>query len=114
MSDIRESQLSLAAAVLTMILWASAFVAIRSVGAHYHPGAMALGRLVVGALALTVVLLRRRVRVPRGRPLLLVLAYGALWFGCYAIFINSAERDLDAGTTALIINIAPILIAVLA
>jgi drug/metabolite transporter (DMT)-like permease len=113
-SNTRESRLSLAAAAVTMILWASAFIVIRSVGVHYHPGAMALGRLVVGSLALSVVLLRRRMRVPRGRPLRFVLAYGALWFGCYAILINSAERDLDAGTTALIINIAPIFIAVLA
>lgn len=114
MGHARTTGLPLAAAGITMVLWASAFVAIRAVGAHYHPGAMALGRLVVGSVALSAALLRRRVRLPRGRPLLLVLAYGALWFGCYAILINAAERDLDAGTTALIINIGPILIAVLA
>jgi drug/metabolite transporter (DMT)-like permease len=114
MGQARTTGLPLAAAGITMVLWASAFVAIRAVGAHYHPGAMALGRLVVGSVALSAALLRRRVRLPRGRPLLLVLAYGALWFGCYAILINAAERDLDAGTTALIINIGPILIAVLA
>jgi drug/metabolite transporter (DMT)-like permease len=106
--------LPLAAAATTMILWASAFIAIRSVGAHYSPGAMASGRLLVGAAALTAVALLRPVRIPRGRALALVIAYGVLWFGIYAVLINAAERHLDAGTTALIINIAPILIAVLA
>jgi drug/metabolite transporter (DMT)-like permease len=109
-----SGRLPIAAAAVTMVLWASAFIAIRAVGAHYHPGAMALGRLAVGSAALSVMLLRWRVRLPRGRPLLLVLGYGALWFGCYAVLINAAERDLDAGTTALVINVAPILIAVLA
>jgi drug/metabolite transporter (DMT)-like permease len=110
----RSGALSLAAAGVTMVLWASAFIAIRAVGIHYSPGAMALGRLAVGSVALSVVALIRPVRIPRGRTLLLVLAYGVLWFGIYAVLINSAERHLDAGTTALIINVGPILIAVLA
>ena len=106
--------LPLLAAAVTMVLWASAFIAIRAVGVHYTPGAMAAGRLGVGALALTAVALFRPLRLPRGRPLLLVLAYGVLWFGLYAVLINAAERHLDAGTTALLINVGPILIAVLA
>jgi drug/metabolite transporter (DMT)-like permease len=108
------STLPLLAAGVTMVLWASAFIAIRAVGVHYTPGAMAAGRLAVGALALSAVALFRPVRLPRGRPLLLVLAYGGLWFGLYAVLINAAERHLDAGTTALLINVGPILIAVLA
>jgi drug/metabolite transporter (DMT)-like permease len=106
--------LPLAAAAVTMVLWASAFIAIRSVGEHYSPGAMAVGRLVVGAVALSAVAAFRPIRIPRGRPRLLVITYGALWFGVYAVLINAAERHLDAGTTALLINIAPLLIAVLA
>ena len=41
--------LPLAAAGVTMTLWASAFIAIRPVGVYYSPGAMAAGRLLVGA-----------------------------------------------------------------
>src|SRR6185436_16072783 len=78
-------------------------------------GSMALGRLVVGSVALVaVVAFRSRRALPRGRPLALVLAYGVLWFGLYAILLNAAERHLDAGTAALIVNVGPILIAVLA
>lgn len=102
------------AALTTVLLWASAFIVIRAVGAHYSPGALALGRLTSGALALTLVALLRPRRLPRGRPLLLVLSYGVLWFGVYAILVNAAEHHLDAGTTALVINVGPILIAVLA
>src|SRR5262249_59430000 len=53
-------------------------------------------------------------RVPRGRPLLLIVGYGVLWFGVYALCVNAAERYLDAGTAALLINVGPILIAVFA
>ncbi|HEV2256265.1 MAG TPA: hypothetical protein VGS06_24205 [Streptosporangiaceae bacterium] len=34
------------AAAVTVVLWASAFVAIRSAGGHFAPGALALGRLL--------------------------------------------------------------------
>ena len=40
------------AAAVTVVLWASAFVAIRSVGGHFSPGALALGRLLVASLTL--------------------------------------------------------------
>src|SRR5690348_5472141 len=95
MAPTRGRPLPLVAALVTMTLWASAFIAIRAVGAHYSPGAMALGRLTSGAIALSLVAPFRPIRFPRGRPLLLVLPFGALWFGLYAVLINAAERHLD-------------------
>jgi drug/metabolite transporter (DMT)-like permease len=109
-----QSRFALAAAGVTMLLWASAFIVIRAVGPHYSPGALALGRMLAGAIALSAVALVVRPRLPRGRPLVLVIAYGALWFGLYTILVNASERHLDAGTAALIVNVGPILIAVLA
>jgi drug/metabolite transporter (DMT)-like permease len=107
------------ATAITMLLWASAFVVIRAVAAHYGPGAMAAGRLLVGTAALSAVAVVRRrppplSRAPRGRPVVLVLGYGVLWFGIYALCVNAAERYLDAGTAALLINVGSILIAVFA
>ena len=51
---------------------------------------------------------------PAGRPLVLVIAYGVLWFGVYTIVVNAAGRYLDAGTSAVIVNLAPVIVAVLA
>ncbi|BDH55278.1 DMT family transporter [Tsukamurella sp. PLM1] len=48
-------QLPALALVATMLAWASAFVVIRSLGAHVSPVAMAEGRLLVGAAVLTVI-----------------------------------------------------------
>ncbi len=110
----QSSSLPLLAAGITMVLWASAFIAIRAVGEHYSPGPMALGRLLVGAAALTAIVAIRKVRIPRGRTLWLIVAYGVLWFAGYTIALNAAERVLDAGTAALVVGIGPIIIAVLA
>ena len=113
--------LPLLAAGVTVVLWASAFVVIRSAGHSFGPGSMALGRMLVAALVLGVlVAVRRRGArataplLPRGRTLGLVAAYGVLWFGAYVVAVNAAEQHLDAGTTALLVNVAPLLVAVLA
>lgn len=108
------------AAGVTVLLWASAFVGVRAAGHHYDAGALALGRQIAASVALTVIVglraLRhgRRPALPRGRVLAGVLVWGAAWFGAYNISLNAAETHLDAGTTALLVNVAPVLVAVLA
>ena len=52
--------LPVAAVAVTLVLWASAFVAIRYLGDDFSPGALSLGRLLVGALCLGVVALPPR------------------------------------------------------
>ena len=105
------------AALVTIVLWASAFVVIRSSGAHLSPGPMALARVGVAAVVLTpFVLLGRAAQagplLPRGwRAVLPVVGYGALWFAGYNVALNAAERHIDAGTAALLVNVAPVLIA---
>jgi len=40
--------------------------------------------------------------------------YGVLWFGIYNVALNWSEQHVDAGTAAIIVSTAPILIAVIA
>jgi len=103
-----------AAVVAVLVLWASAFIAIRSAAHSFTPGPLALIRLVVGAVLLGVAVTRSRGPLPRGRDLGLVVLYGLAWFGGYNVLLNAAERHLDAGTSALLVNVAPILIALAA
>jgi drug/metabolite transporter (DMT)-like permease len=102
------------AALLTVTLWASAFVGIRSAGHHFSPGALALGRLLVSSAALGVLVLVRREPLPTRRDLPLLAVCGVLWFGLYSVVLNSAERKVDAGTASMLVNTGPILIALLA
>ena len=107
--------LPIAAVAVTLVFWASAFVAIRHLADAFHPGALALGRLGVGALCLTVVALRRR---PLPRPSAadwrVIALIGVLWYAVYMLALNAAERTVDAGTASMILQLSPIVIAVLA
>ncbi|MEU6876631.1 DMT family transporter [Streptomyces sp. NPDC046712] len=107
------SRLALAAAGVTVVLWASAFVSIRSAGAAYSPGALALGRLLAGALVLGAVLLIRREGLPSRAAWPGIAVSGLLWFGAYMVVLNWGEQEVDAGTAAMVVNIGPILIALL-
>ncbi|MBN9151291.1 MAG: DMT family transporter [Cryobacterium sp.] len=101
----------LVAILITVLAWASAFVVIRGVGQHLGGGELALGRLLVGTVLLSLLLIRRPWVRPNRREWLLIVVYGVAWFGAYNVTLNIAEHTLDAGTTAMIVNIGPILIA---
>jgi drug/metabolite transporter (DMT)-like permease len=110
----RATVLPLAAAGVTILLWASAFVGIRDAGAYLSPGALSLGRLVVGSLVLGVFVLARREAWPSRRDLGPIVACGLLWFGAYNVALNAGEQRVDAGTAAMLVNVGPILIALMA
>jgi drug/metabolite transporter (DMT)-like permease len=114
---------ALTAAAVTVVLWASAFVAIRSGGRYFDAGALALGRLLAGSLVLGAVWLARG--LGRGGGVKASGAWppraawpgiacsGLLWFGVYMVALNWGEQRVDAGTASMIVNIGPVLIAVL-
>lgn len=112
--DRRDAVLPLLAVGTTLLLWASAFVAIRYLADDFSPGALSLGRLLVGALALAVFALPRGLPRPTGRQWLSIVAIGVLWFGIYNIALNAGEQRVDAGTASMLIQVSPVLIAVLA
>lgn len=113
MKPRRTELLAPAAAAVTVVLWASAFVSIRSAGDAYAPGALALGRLLAGALTLGVICLLRREGLPPRSAWRGIAISGALWFGFYMVVLNWGEQQVDAGTAALVVNVGPLLIALL-
>ena len=106
--------LPVAAVATTLLLWASAFVAIRHLGHDFSAGALSLGRLVIGSIALGAVAVSRGLPKPSGRDWLGLVAIGVLWFGVYNLALNQGEHHVDAGTSAMLIQISPVLIALLA
>jgi drug/metabolite transporter (DMT)-like permease len=99
---------------ITVLAWASAFVVIRYVGPHFSPGSLTLGRLLVGSVVLSLSMVGRRRAVLDRREWALVALIGVAWFGVYNVALNAGERHVDAGTAAMLIQLAPILIGVLA
>jgi drug/metabolite transporter (DMT)-like permease len=110
---VNDHSRAVAAASVTVVLWASAFVSIRGVGAYLAPGALAFGRLIVASLALGAVWLISDRRWPARAAWPGILGSGLLWFGLYMVTLNWGERDVDAGTAAMLVNIGPVLIALL-
>ena len=104
---------ALLAAGATVVLWASAFVAIRGAGQDFSPGALALGRLLSGAVVLGLVSLSQREGWPSRAAWPGIVVSGVLWFGVYMVALNWGEQHVDAGTAAMVVNIGPILIALL-
>jgi drug/metabolite transporter (DMT)-like permease len=66
---LAESRLALFAALLTVCLWASAFVGIRYAGRELGPGPLSLARLLVASVALGVMMLVRHPLLVNVAPL---------------------------------------------
>jgi drug/metabolite transporter (DMT)-like permease len=98
----------------TLVLWASAFVAIRHLGDDFSAGALTLGRQGVAAVALGVFALRSGLPRPTGRQWVSLVVIGVLWFAVYHLALNQGEVWVDAGTAAMLLQVSPVLVAVLA
>jgi len=111
---VRTDVAALAAVLVTVAAWGSAFVGIRAAGEALSPGPLALGRLIVSLAILGTVAAVRREPLPGRRDLLWIAAFGVLWLAVYSVALNEAERRVDAGTAAMLVNTGPILIAIFA
>jgi drug/metabolite transporter (DMT)-like permease len=69
---------------------------------------------VVGSLALGVALRLRGWTTPERRDWPGLVVVGLLWFGLYNVALNAGEHRVDAGTAAMLIQLSPVLVAVLA
>ena len=108
-----ERRLALAGALVTVVLWASAFVGIRAADRGLSAGSLALARLLVGTVALGVMVVVRRQPLLRRADIPGLLVCGVLWFGAYNLVLNQAERTVDAGTAAMLVNTGPVFVAIL-
>jgi drug/metabolite transporter (DMT)-like permease len=104
----------LVAVAVTVVAWASAFVVIRFAGHAFSPGALALGRLLVASAVLSLLMIGRRWVRPNRREWVQVTVIGLAWYGLYFVALNAGERLIDAGTAAMLIQLAPILVGILA
>ncbi len=111
---MNSKRLPLLAALVSVVLWAAAFVGIRAAGRSFSPGPLALGRLAIGSVLLGAVVLSRPTVRPTRRELALLVLAGLLWFGVYQVVLNEAEQRVDAGTASMLVLIAPIFIVALA
>jgi len=100
--------------VITAVLWASSFTVIKSAYDEFSPLAFAAVRFVAatGGMLLLLPLLRRPLRVAR-RDLARAAVVGIFHVGLYQLFFSTGLRHTTATNSILIINISPVITALL-
>lgn len=103
-----------AALAATVLLWASAFAAIRAALEHFSAGHLTALRLLVAATALGAVAAARGVRLPAARDLPAIAAVAFAGMTAYQLLLNAGEETVPAGTAALLVNVSPVFTAIAA
>jgi drug/metabolite transporter (DMT)-like permease len=102
------------ALALTVVLWASAFAAIREAVSALGWQHLSFLRLAGGAVGLGCVALVRRAGWPARRDLPLLALVALTGMALYQVFLNAGEVTVDAATASLLVNVSPIFTALLA
>ena len=99
---------------VTIVIWASAFAAIRAGLEGYTPGHLALLRFLIGSGLLVVYAAATRMPPPVWRDVPAVLLGGFLGFFGYHTGLAFGEVTVEAGAASLIISSVPVFTALLA
>ena len=99
---------------VTIVIWASAFAAIRAGLEGYTPGHLVLLRFLVGSALLVVYAAATRMPPPAWRDVPAVLVGGFLGFFGYHVGLSFGEVTVEAGSASLIIASVPVFTALLA
>jgi drug/metabolite transporter (DMT)-like permease len=112
---MQGGKLITAAAVgTTVVLWASAFVAIRAALPGYSPAHLALLRFLVASAALTIYAVATRMPLPERRDLPRIIIAGLVGITGYNLALNTGEQSVTAGVASLLVNTGPIWTALIA
>jgi drug/metabolite transporter (DMT)-like permease len=102
------------AVAATVLLWSSAFVAIRVALPGFGVAGLSVGRLLVASLVLAAIAPLLGVRRPARTDLPRIIGCGLTGMTAYQLLLNAGERSVPAGAASLLVNTAPIVAAVLA
>src|SRR5208282_3806656 len=104
----RASSTIVPALVIALVLWASAFAAIRVGLKGFGPGQLALLRFSIASIALLIYSLVTRQPLPRARDLPMMFLLGFLGFFVYHVSLNAGEVVVPAGSASFIISSVPV------
>jgi drug/metabolite transporter (DMT)-like permease len=97
-----------AAGAGVVVMWASAFPAIRVAAPAMGAIGLSLVRLAVAALALLAVAPFSHVRLPGRRHIVLLLAAAFFGMTAYQVLLNYGELNVPAGTASIVVASAPL------
>jgi drug/metabolite transporter (DMT)-like permease len=103
-----------AAISVTIVLWGSAFVAIRAAAPSLGFQSLVCTRLLLGAAVFAILAKPLRVTRPALRQVPLLVALAATGLVGYLMLLSAGESQTPAGVSAMIFAAAPILVLLLA
>ncbi len=113
--NMQATTKALWALMLTIMLWASAFVGIRYVMMEFSAGSLAFARYFIASIAMIVpFLLVKNKKLPTLRDFLGFFILGFLGFFVYNLFLNQGEISVSAGIANFIVSQLPVIVALLA
>ena len=98
----------------TVLAWASAFPAIRAGLLDYGPVELGAARFAVAAVPAALYLLWTRPPLPSRGEWWRFLYGGVFFVAGYTVLLNIGELTVSAGAASFIINVAPVVAAILA
>ena len=105
--------IGLAAVLITIIFWSSAFVVIRVCLGPLTPIELAAARYVpAGLIALVYLIIKRP--MPDLPDFIRLTIAAVLFIACYAVLLNIGETTVPAGPASFIINTMPVFTALIA
>ncbi len=93
---------------LTVIFWASAYVAIRISLKGYSPFELALFRYIIASITMGFLAPIVGIRIPDRKDLFYIILTGITGISLYNMALNYAELTITAGEACFIINTAPL------
>ena len=106
--------IALAAAAITVLVWAASFTAIRIALTGLSPTEIAAARYVAAAIPAAIFLLVARPVLPSRGEFARLAVISILYIAGYAILLNTGQKTVSAGAASFIINTSPVMIAVMA
>lgn len=113
-STPRLDAATLAPVLITIVAWASAFPAIRAGLVDFGPAELGAVRFGVAAVPAAIFLAVTRPALPRWSEAWRFLYGGIVFVALYTTFLNFGEVTVSAGAASFIINVAPIMVALMA
>ncbi|MEH7501990.1 DMT family transporter [Neobacillus drentensis] len=111
--NIRNNRILFGLQSLTILLWGSAFSAIRVGLEGYSPEHLSLIRLLVGSVVLLIFGFLFRIPLPELKDTPAIFLFGGLGFTIYYIALNYGEQTVSAGSASLFVSTTPIFAAFL-
>ncbi len=114
MTTLTQNQKPLAAALLTVLLWAFAFPASKAVLPYFDAAQVVLLRYLVACLFYLVLFVMGKYPLPQRRDLPLILILGVLGITVYQLLFVAGLARVAAGAASMIITANPVFVSLLA